>query len=615
MVGADRGSQLGIDFGTTFSSMSWFNSKAGKAEIVLNQEGESKTPSTVYYGPQGVSVGTAAQNEFVDAVSLGEAEASARYVSSIKRNLLRPPVIALPAGQSVRPVEVVAAIIGKLKRDAEEGHFHEAIASVTVTVPAAFDADQRAVIAAGAVAAGFKEVRLLEEPVAAALAFAREGQKVGNNILVYDLGGGTLDLAVLGKRSDEQFEVSLPPAGDPRCGGDDFDLALYNYCEKQSRAEHGEGFGNGDGSLDVGFLLECRRGKERLSQSRQVVLRRLKGGRNWQYTATREMFEGLIRGQVKRTIRMTEGLLRQAEVAGCKVDTVVLVGGSARIPMVYEGVKEVLARADVDGGPLKYANQDIAVALGTSYAGTALRGAVSAPRTFGHKTPMVAQIGTPTEVVVSFAYPGTNVLGDAEVSVLFDGLLLGRGRLRTGFKFTVQTNVGKHYLEIPRFNNSHFELDFSSAGKYDVQFTYSKFLAQFAKEIRSAQIVPVAQGPVMQPSGQQTPTIAQVGSSTEVEITLIYPGTQVSSDAEVSVLFDSILVGRGCLKRAFRISIHTAVGKHYLETQGPRHRRYELDLLAPGRYEAHLTYSKFFANFVQIRVVQLHPGFNLRPPA
>jgi formylglycine-generating enzyme required for sulfatase activity len=372
------GPRLGIDFGTTFSAMSWLDPKSGEAKIVLNQEGENKTPSAVYYGPAGVSVGTAAQNEFLDAVSLGEGEASNRYVSSIKRHLLSPPAIALPGGHIVRPVEVVAETIRKLKRDAEEGHFHQAINSATVTVPAAFDASQRAVIEAGAKAAGFKEVRLLEEPVAAALAFAREGQKVGNSILVYDLGGGTLDLAVLGRRSDGQFEVSLPPAGDPKCGGDDFELALYKHCEKQYQEEHGHGFSNGDGQLDLAFLLECRRGKEVLSRLPKVVLRRLAGGRSGQYAATREVFEGLIGGQVQRTMRMTEGLLKKAEGAGCNVDTVVLVGGSARIPMVYEGLQEVLVRAEVEGEPLKYANQDVAVALGSSYAGAACNGAVSA---------------------------------------------------------------------------------------------------------------------------------------------------------------------------------------------------------------------------------------------
>jgi molecular chaperone DnaK (HSP70) len=363
------GPQLGIDFGTTFSSMSWFDAKNNEAKIIPNLEGEFKTPSVVYYGPDGgVSVGTAAQNEFIDAVSLGETEAAARMVCSIKRNLLRPPVIALPGGRAVRPVEVVAEIIGKLKRDAEEGHFHEKIASVTVTVPAAFDADQRGVIEAGAKRAGFQEMKLLEEPVAAAMAFACEGQKVGNNILVYDLGGGTFDLAVLTRKSDGQFEVALPPQGDPRCGGDDFDRALYDYCEKQHREQHGHGFSDGNAEMDVAFLLECRRGKERLSQSRQVVVRRWAGGSTWQFTVTKEIFEGLIAEQVERTMRKTESLLERAKLAGYKVDTVVLVGGSVRVPMVFERLNRVLSVNGVEREPLKYANQDVAVGLGAACA-------------------------------------------------------------------------------------------------------------------------------------------------------------------------------------------------------------------------------------------------------
>jgi actin-like ATPase involved in cell morphogenesis len=613
MKGSDRGPQLGIDFGTTFCSMSWFDAKNNEARIIPNLEGEFKTPSVVYYGPDGaVSIGAAAQNEFIDALSLGETEAAARLVCSIKRNLLRPPVISLPGGRAVRPVEVVAEIIGKLKRDAEEGHFHEKIARATVTVPAAFDADQRGVIETGARRAGFQEVNLLEEPVAAAMAFAREGQKVGNNILVYDLGGGTFDLAILSRQKDGQFEVALPPAGDPNCGGDDFDLALYNYCEKQLGEQEGHGFSNGDGKLDVAFLLECRRGKEVLSRLPKVVLHRLSGGRSWQYTVTREVLEGLIAGQVQRTMRMAEGLLRKAHPTGCKADTVVLVGGSARIPMVYEGLKEVLARAELEGEPLKYANQDVAVALGASYD-VAHCSAASALHSVGHKTATIAQSETHNEVEVSLAYAGTDVVSDAKVDVLFDGLWLGQGRLKTGFRFAIQTNVGRHYLEIQRFNNRDFELDFMSPGKYEVLFTYSTFSAKFAKRMRCLQDLAEAQCPAIRPFGPQAPAIVQVGTPAEVEVAIIYPGTHVLSDAEICVKFDGMVIGRGCIKRAFRITVHTAAGQHSLETQGLREKRYELDLSGPGRYEIHLAYSKFYANFAEIRVFQLHPACNQKP--
>jgi molecular chaperone DnaK len=359
--------QLGIDFGTTYSAMSWFDPKTNEAKIIPNLDGEAKTPSAVYYGARGVSVGAAAVNEFVDAAGLGEAESAGRFVGSIKRNLLVPPIISIPGGRLLRPVEVVTEIFSKLKHDAEKGHFHESVSRATVTIPATFSAEQSGVIETAANRAGFEEVTLLEEPVAAAMAFAGQGQNVGENILVYDLGGGTFDLAVLTRRPDGRFEVALPPAGETRCGGDDFDRSIYEYCEEQHRKESGQGFRRDGGDLDVAFLMECRRAKERLSQSLQVVVRRLAGGQAWQFTVIREIFESLIQEQVSRTMRKTESLLKQAEQAGGKVDTVVLVGGCTRVPLVYEQLKSVLLTAGIAREPLRYAHQDMAVALGASY--------------------------------------------------------------------------------------------------------------------------------------------------------------------------------------------------------------------------------------------------------
>jgi formylglycine-generating enzyme required for sulfatase activity len=407
MVREDRGPQLGIDFGTTFSSVSWFDPTANQARILPNLEGESKTPSVVYYGPDGTSVGLPALNEFMDAVRLADGnpqDAASRFIRSIKRYLVHPAVIALPGGHTVRPADVVALILAKLKHDAEEGHFHEKVLSSTITVPAGFDVDQRAVVVEGAGLAGFEEVEILEEPVAAAMAFAREGQKVGQSILVYDLGGGTFDLAVLTRSGDGQFAVALPPAGDPECGGDDFDKALYEYCSRQ--------WGNGgDGEMDVPFLLECRSAKEKLSTSPKTVILRLLAGQSRSLTITRESFEGLIRERVNRTMRMTEVLLKKAEGAGCKVDTVVLVGGSARIPMVYENLREVLARKEVDREPLKYVNQDVAVALGTSYASVVPSNAISVPTRVGQQTAPMVRENPKDGLKYAWVRPGTYMMG------------------------------------------------------------------------------------------------------------------------------------------------------------------------------------------------------------
>lgn len=161
-------------------------------------------------------------------------EVFGRTITSIKRSLISPPRIALPDGRYVRPVDVVAEILGNLKREAEEGHFHEEVRRVVITCPAEFNVIQRRKIEEGGRLAGFEEVALIEEPAAAALAYARVGLEMGEHVLVYDLGGGTFDLAVL-ENEEETFRVAMEPKGIDRCGGDDFDLALYYHCEEIAR--------------------------------------------------------------------------------------------------------------------------------------------------------------------------------------------------------------------------------------------------------------------------------------------------------------------------------------------------------------------------------------------
>lgn len=357
--------KLGIDFGTSFSSMSWVDTGSGKAEIILNAEGELKTPSVVYYGRDEVLVGAPASVEFNDRMALSSENerviAAQRYICSIKRNLLRPPVIAIPDGRTVRPQEVVTEILRKLIRDAETGHFHQPVRQATLTVPAAFDSAQRTVIESAARLAGFDEVKLLDEPVAAAIAFAREGQQVGDNVLVYDLGGGTCDLAVLQRRNDGSFESALPPAGDPSFGGEDLDQLLYEYCE-------GQGFTATRGYLDQVFLRVCCRAKEQLSFASNATIRHISSGASKAFGITRATFESLIRERIDRSLRQVSAMMRQAKSCGVAVDTVALIGGSARIPLVADGLARCMKENSISGEPLHFNKQDVAVALGASYA-------------------------------------------------------------------------------------------------------------------------------------------------------------------------------------------------------------------------------------------------------
>ncbi len=344
---------IGIDFGTTTSSMAWVDPGTGKAEVLKNAEGEEKTPSVVWFGADAVLVGTPAEQ------MLDDEDERPRVVTSIKRELVNAPTLALP-GRRVKAVQVAAEVLAKLRRDAEELHFQEPVTQAVVTCPAAFDALEREEIERAARLAGFTEVRLLTEPVAAALAYRRAGLGVGRHVLVYDLGGGTFDLALLREEAGG-FELAMEPRGLRRCGGDDFDEALYDYFDEEAERQWGEPL-NRQGR-DLHFLRDCRKRKENLTAHDKVPFSRPVGeGRVLKHTLTREQFEDLIASRIDATVRLTGELVRTAEAQGFPVETVVLIGGSSRIPLVLRKLKEILPVE-----PRKWQHQDVAVALGAAY--------------------------------------------------------------------------------------------------------------------------------------------------------------------------------------------------------------------------------------------------------
>lgn len=309
-------------------------------------------------------------------------------VASIKRNLLSPPRIALPGGRYVRPVDVTAEILKKIKRDAEEGHFHEPIPRAVITCPAEFNVLQRQKIEEAGRLAGFSEVALLEEPVAGALAYAHAGLDVGEHVLVYDLGGGTFDLAVL-DNEDDSFHVAMEPKGMERCGGDDFDLALYHHCDEVARRSLGRPISLTAG-VDLSFLRACRRRKESLTfQERgrfDYHLASENGPAHFEHEVDRQTFEELIGEYVETSARLTTEILEQADDAGHEVDTVVLVGGSVRIPLVNQRLTETLPVI-----PLGFDKRDVAVALGAARYTNVLWGERLAPKRARASAPATAE--------------------------------------------------------------------------------------------------------------------------------------------------------------------------------------------------------------------------------
>ncbi|MHB1425541.1 MAG: Hsp70 family protein [Gemmataceae bacterium] len=358
-VPGERGSGLpfiGIDFGTCNSSMAWFNPKTGQAETLRNAEGEEKTPSMVYFSAQEILVGRFAEE------MLESSDERKHVLGAVKRELAKPRVWVMNS-RRVTPVEVAAEILKKLKQDAEQGHFHEPVLRAVITCPAVFDEVEKDKLREAATRAGFQEVELLEEPVAAALAYSQAGVKVDCHVLVYDLGGGTFDLAFLTREDGEDaFRLALQPQGD-KVGGEDFDRAIYDHFDELFRKQVNRPICT-DG-VDLHLLKQCRKWKENLSVSERTGpfslwipdLRR-----SIKVEVKRSRFEELIREHVEKTIRLTQSIRDEALAIGYEVGSVILIGGSSRIPLVAEQLRKTL---HVE--PLKWEKQDIAVALGAAY--------------------------------------------------------------------------------------------------------------------------------------------------------------------------------------------------------------------------------------------------------
>jgi molecular chaperone DnaK (HSP70)/predicted RNA-binding Zn-ribbon protein involved in translation (DUF1610 family) len=356
---------LGIDFGTSKCTMAWFDPRTGHAQAIKNAEGEDKTPSVVYFGADSVLVGTPAEN------MLEEEDERGRVFASVKRSIARPMRMRLPDGRMITPVEVAVEILKKLKHDAETGHFHEPVERVVLTCPAAFTEAERDALSDAARQSGFPTVDLLDEPVAAALAYAHAGLKVEGHVLVYDLGGGTFDVAVL-VRDQDGFRPALAPKGLRSCGGDDFDRALYDHCDELARQTLQRPL-SGDDRIDLQFLRLCRLRKENLTNRERCEFSAyLPGGVRFKHLLERATFEALITHRVEETVRLTRSVVEEARDNGHPVQTVVLIGGSSRVPLVR---RLLMKDANLPAEPQVWQQQDVAVALGAAYRGQSLWGA------------------------------------------------------------------------------------------------------------------------------------------------------------------------------------------------------------------------------------------------
>ena len=355
---------VGIDLGTTNSVVAVL--EGGEPTVIANAEGARTTPSVVAFAKNGdVLVGEVAKRQAVTNTD--------RTIRSVKRHIGTEWKIDVD-GKSYGSQEISARTLMKLKRDAES-YLGESITDAVITVPAYFnDAQRQATKEAGEIA-GLNVLRIINEPTAAALAYGLEKGKTEQTILVFDLGGGTFDVSLL-DIGDGIVEVRAT-SGDNHLGGDDWDEALVAHFATVFKNSYGIDLTK-DKMATQRLREAAERAKIELSQSMQTTVNLPylsvgpDGPLHLDEVLTRSQFEAMTADLVKRCRTPFENVIRDAGVKVDAIDQVVLVGGSTRMPMVVELVKQLTGGRE----PNKGVNPDEVVAMGAALQAGVLKGEV-----------------------------------------------------------------------------------------------------------------------------------------------------------------------------------------------------------------------------------------------
>ena len=354
---------IGIDLGTTNSCVSVL--EAGEAKVIPNPEGGRTTPSVVAFKNGERIVGDAAKRQAIT---------NPNTISSIKR-LMGTNKKVEAEGKKYTPEEISAMILSYMK-DYAESYLGEKVDRAVITVPAYFnDAQRQATKNAGKIA-GLKVERIINEPTAAALAYGLNKQDTNQTILVYDLGGGTFDVSIL-ELGDGVFEVKSTN-GNNHLGGDDFDQRIMDYLIDEFKKENGIDLSKD--SMAMQRLKEVsEKAKKDLSSmttttiSAPFIAQSKDGGPlHLNVTLTRAKFEDLIRDLVESTLEPVRKALKDAKLTKNDIDKVIFVGGSTRIPMVYDLIKKELGKE-----PSREVNPDEVVSMGAAIQGGVLTGDVN----------------------------------------------------------------------------------------------------------------------------------------------------------------------------------------------------------------------------------------------
>ena len=360
------GKLIGIDLGTTKSCAAVYQN--GAPVLIPNREGSRMTPPVVVFAGNERLVGQA-------AVRQAESQAQrdpGRTVRSIKREMGTSARVRID-GHLYSPPEISAMILRQLREDAEE-YLGEPVEAV-LTVPAYFTDAQRQATRDAATIAGLTVRQIINEPTAAALAFGVNHEPV-SRVMVYDLGGGTLDVSVLDVR-DKQIKV-LAPAGNSRLGGDDIDRVFCELLMRRAFAACGRDL-SGDPRAVQLLSRAAEKAKIALSSETEtkVSVQLPTGGKDFflfETVVTRQEFEQLIRPLIEMTMEPVRQVLADSHLRPEEIGKVLMVGGCTRIPAVRNSLRLLMGQEPFTGD-----NPDGSVAAGAALWAAALAGELNGP--------------------------------------------------------------------------------------------------------------------------------------------------------------------------------------------------------------------------------------------
>ncbi len=375
---------IGIDLGTTNSCVSVM--EGGKPVIIQNEEGNRTTPSVIAKKDDQTLVGIPAKRQAITNPK-GTIFSAKRFIGR-KFNEVKEAMDEMPFdfeklknggvgiiynGKAVRPAEISAKLLTKLKENAEN-FLGGKVTKAVITVPAYFNDDQRKATKDAGLIAGLDVERIINEPTAAALAYGIDKKGKEEKIAVYDLGGGTFDISIL-EIAEGTFEV-LSTNGDTHLGGDNFDSVIIQYLLDDFKKEK-----NVDLSKDPIAMQrikeEAEKAKKELSTATETEINLMyisvgdAGPLHLNKKLTRAKLEQLIEELIKRTIEPCKKALKDAKLKVSDIDEVLLVGGMTRMPIVKKAVEDFFEKK-----PNESQHPDEVVATGAAIQGGVLQGDV-----------------------------------------------------------------------------------------------------------------------------------------------------------------------------------------------------------------------------------------------